>query len=36
MTEEDVFFIKKPSVVATGRVAPGSLRVGDEVRVNGG
>lgn len=36
MTVEDVFFIKQRGVVATGRVASGSLRVGDEVRVNGG
>lgn len=33
---EDVFFIKKRGVVATGRVESGQLRIGDVVSVNGG
>jgi translation elongation factor EF-Tu-like GTPase len=36
MTIEDVFFIRGRGTVATGRVESGQLRVGDEVRVNGG
>ena len=36
LTVEDVFAIKGRGVVATGRVEGGSLRVGDEVNVNGG
>lgn len=34
MTVADVFFIKGRGVAATGRVEEGSVRVGDEVRVN--
>jgi translation elongation factor EF-Tu-like GTPase len=36
MTVQDVFFIRGRGVVATGRVADGQLRVGDEVQINGG
>jgi elongation factor Tu len=36
MVVEDVFVIRRRGVVATGRVESGQLRVGDEVRVNGG
>ena len=36
MTVEEVFVIKNRGVVATGRVASGTLRVGDEVSINGG
>lgn len=36
MVVEDVFVIQRRGVVATGRVESGQLRVGDEVRVNGG
>jgi elongation factor Tu len=36
MVVEDVFVIKRRGVVVTGRVESGQLRVGDEVRVNGG
>lgn len=36
MTIEDVFVIKGRGIVATGRVESGTLRVGDEVNVNGG
>ena len=35
MTVEDVFFIRGRGLVATGKVADGMLRVGDEVRLNG-
>jgi elongation factor Tu len=34
MTIEDVFAIRGRGTVVTGRVESGSLRVGDEVRVN--
>ncbi|WP_319452250.1 MULTISPECIES: EF-Tu/IF-2/RF-3 family GTPase [unclassified Mycobacterium] len=36
MVVEDVFVIQRRGIVATGRVESGQLRVGDEVRVNGG
>ncbi|MET0473837.1 MAG: EF-Tu/IF-2/RF-3 family GTPase [Mycobacterium sp.] len=36
MTIEDVFVVKGRGVVATGRVESGTLRVGDDVNVNGG
>lgn len=36
MTVEDVFAIRNRGVVATGRVASGTLRVGDTVHINGG
>lgn len=35
MTVQDVFFIRGRGAVATGRVEAGSLRVGDEVTING-
>lgn len=35
MPIDDVFYIKNRGVVVTGRVAPGILRVGDQVLVNG-
>lgn len=36
MTVEDVFAIRNRGVVATGKVAAGTLRVGDTVHINGG
>ena len=36
MTVADVFFIKGRGLVATGRVEAGTLRVGDELQLNGG
>jgi elongation factor Tu len=36
MTVEDVFVIRNRGVVATGRVESGTLRVGDDVSINGG
>jgi elongation factor Tu len=36
MTVEDVFLIRNRGVVATGRVEAGTLRVGDNVSINGG
>src|SRR4051794_475990 len=36
MTVSDVFFIRGRGLVATGKVEAGVLRVGDEVRVDGG
>jgi translation elongation factor EF-Tu-like GTPase len=36
MVVEDVFLIRGRGVVTTGRVETGQLRVGDDVRVNGG
>ena len=35
MTVSDIFVIKGRGLVATGKIEQGSLRVGDEVRVNG-
>lgn len=35
MPIEDVFYIKNRGVVVTGRVASGTLRVGEQVWVNG-
>jgi elongation factor Tu len=35
MTVEDVFAIRNRGVVATGRVASGTLRVGDTVQLDG-
>jgi translation elongation factor EF-Tu-like GTPase len=35
MTVEDVFAIRNRGVVATGRVASGTLRVGDTVQIDG-
>jgi translation elongation factor EF-Tu-like GTPase len=36
MTVEDVFHIRNRGTVTTGRVELGSLRVGDEVQIDGG
>jgi elongation factor Tu len=36
LTVEDVFVIRGRGVVATGRIEAGTLRMGDEVRINGG
>ena len=36
LTVEDVFAIRDRGIVATGRVASGTLRVGDTVHINGG
>jgi translation elongation factor EF-Tu-like GTPase len=36
LTVEDVFVIRGRGVVATGRIAEGTLHVGDEVQINGG
>lgn len=36
MTVADVFFITGRGLVATGKIEDGTLRVGDEVRVNNG
>src|SRR3954451_21430047 len=36
MTVSDVFFIRGRGLVATGKVEEGVLRVGEEVRLNGG
>lgn len=36
LTVQDVFFIRNRGLVATGRIESGSLRVGDEVQINGG
>jgi translation elongation factor EF-Tu-like GTPase len=35
MTVEDVFLIRNRGVVATGRVGSGTLRVGDNVQIDG-
>jgi elongation factor Tu len=34
MTVEDVFFIRGRGTVATGKVESGTLRAGDDVRIN--
>ncbi|MCT7658817.1 EF-Tu/IF-2/RF-3 family GTPase [Mycobacterium deserti] len=36
MTVEDAFAIRNRGVVVTGKVARGTLRIGDTVRINGG